>query len=172
MFYSGDLRANDDPLLMTMYTLWVREHNYIAKEIKSINPKATDETIYQTARKILIAQYQHIVYNEFLTALNSKSPLKPAGSTTVSTKPLPDIANSFAIVFTGLVDSMVRQNFKFDSSTVELQKTWFNPEKLWESDGIKKLVTGMLSDKAEKIDRYFIECFYLFYFFCLLTTIL
>ena len=49
-----------------MHTLWLREHNRLAREIKSVRPHLEDEEIFQTARRILIAEMQNIVYEEYL----------------------------------------------------------------------------------------------------------
>ena len=56
---------------MAMHTLWVREHNRIARKLAEINPTCDDEEIYQLARKIVAAEIQHITYNEWLTVLFS-----------------------------------------------------------------------------------------------------
>jgi len=47
----------------------VREHNRIAGEIAAANPSLSDESIYQRARQVVIAELQAITYNEFLPAL-------------------------------------------------------------------------------------------------------
>ena len=54
---------------MAMHTLWVREHNRIATNLKLLRPYADDETLYQETRKIVIAEIQHITYNEWLQVL-------------------------------------------------------------------------------------------------------
>lgn len=68
-FIAGDARVNENQALMAMHTLWVREHNRIATNLKLLRPYADDETLFQEARKIVIAELQHITYNEWLPVL-------------------------------------------------------------------------------------------------------
>ena len=63
---AGDSRAREQPALASLHTLFLREHNWIAREISFRNPGLSDEEVYQRARKIVGAEMQNIVYNEFL----------------------------------------------------------------------------------------------------------
>lgn len=63
---TGDNRVNEQVQLAVMHTLWARFHNVIARELSRLNPHWDDETIYQEARRIVVAIYQHIIYNEWL----------------------------------------------------------------------------------------------------------
>lgn len=65
-FFAGDGRANEQHNLLAMHTLWMREHNRIAKFLHSQNPSWEDEKVFQEARRLVIAEYQHIIYNEWL----------------------------------------------------------------------------------------------------------
>ena len=68
-FHSGDGRVTEHPFLTVMHTIWVREHNRIANILYNSNPVLSDETIFQQARKIVIAELQHIIYSEYLPTI-------------------------------------------------------------------------------------------------------
>ena len=65
-FDAGDPRVNQHPGLMVLHTLFMRLHNYHAKNLHQTNPRWDDDRLFHEARKITIAQYQHIVYHEYL----------------------------------------------------------------------------------------------------------
>ena len=65
-YLAGDIRANEQVLLIAMHTLWVREHNRIAHQLWVNNPEWTDEQIYQETRTYVIALNQAITFNEYL----------------------------------------------------------------------------------------------------------
>ena len=53
--------------LTSMHTIWLREHNRVAISLSKLSSGSwDDETLYQEARKIVTAEYQHIIYNEWL----------------------------------------------------------------------------------------------------------
>ncbi|XP_044539599.1 thyroid peroxidase-like, partial [Gracilinanus agilis] len=57
-FLAGDSRASEVISLAAMHTLWLREHNRLAKNLKVLNAHWSSETIYQEARKIVGALHQ------------------------------------------------------------------------------------------------------------------
>ena len=49
-----------------LHTLFMREHNRVATRLASLNPRWSDDTVYQEARRITVAEYQHIILKEWL----------------------------------------------------------------------------------------------------------
>jgi peroxidase len=55
-----------------MHTLWHREHNRVAKGLAAVNPTWNDTILFEEARRIVIAELQHITFKEFIPSLLSK----------------------------------------------------------------------------------------------------
>lgn len=70
---TGDMRVNEQVLLTLFHTVWVRQHNHLASRLKTINPSWDDEKLFQETRRIVVAQLQHVTYNEYLPPIFGKS---------------------------------------------------------------------------------------------------
>lgn len=68
-FVAGEGRTNENLALASLHTIFNRNHNKIARALASVNPQWVDETLYQEARKINLAIYEHIVFNEFVPTI-------------------------------------------------------------------------------------------------------
>ena len=68
LFLAGDTRSNEHPVLASLHTLFVREHNSIARELKADRRfrRFGDEDIYQFAKRINEIQFQKIIFEEWL----------------------------------------------------------------------------------------------------------
>lgn len=64
-YVGGDIRTNENIVLLSHHVLWAREHNLVCDEIGKLFPSWDDERIYQTARAISIAVFQSIVYSKW-----------------------------------------------------------------------------------------------------------
>ncbi|XP_064304710.1 thyroid peroxidase isoform X2 [Phalacrocorax carbo] len=65
-FMAGDSRSSEVTSLAAMHTLWLREHNRLARALKKINGHWTAETVYQEARKIVGALHQIITLRDYV----------------------------------------------------------------------------------------------------------
>ncbi|XP_053207140.1 peroxidase-like [Panonychus citri] len=68
-FGSGDFRVNQQPFIQMIHLIFVRRHNQHASGLARVNPRASDEILFQEARRLTIAELQHITYNEYLPVL-------------------------------------------------------------------------------------------------------
>ena len=63
---AGDGRFRTVPTLNSFHALFLREHNRLATELAALRPDWNDEELFQRARRIVIAEWQNIVYSEYL----------------------------------------------------------------------------------------------------------
>lgn len=68
-FLAGDIRAQENPDLTALQTLFVREHNRQVNLLKAANPEWSGDQLYNQARAIVGAEIAHITYGEFLPSL-------------------------------------------------------------------------------------------------------
>ena len=61
LFAVGGDRANSNPQVAMMNTLFLREHNRLAKIVESQNPGWDDEHVFQVVRNIVIVLFIKIV---------------------------------------------------------------------------------------------------------------
>lgn len=156
-FLAGDVRANEQPGLTALHTLFMREHNRLAEEITLANPSLTDEEVYQTARRTVGALIQSVTYNEFLPALFG-SDILPA-YTGYDDAVDPSIANEFSTAAYRLGHSMISPEvLRLDANGLEapeghldLKTGFFNPAIL-QSTGIESLLRGLPAQVMQEVD--------------------
>lgn len=71
LYYAGDNRANQQAPLIVQQTIWAREHNY---QVDQLTPYATSQgwtqdELFEAARAINEAEFQHVVFEEYLPKL-------------------------------------------------------------------------------------------------------
>nr|XP_022914641.1 dual oxidase-like [Onthophagus taurus] len=74
-FKLGNPRGNENTFLLTFGVLWFRWHNFLAQNIRNLQPNWSSDKVFNEARKWVIATQQHIVIDEWLpTWLNNPLP--------------------------------------------------------------------------------------------------
>lgn len=158
-FIAGDVRVNEQLALTAFHTMFLREHNRIARELKKLNPHWSGETVYLEARKILGAFQQIINFKEYLPRILGEEGME---------KFIPEyegyddtVDSSIANVFTS--------GFRFGHTTVQpfifrlaknyiehpqfpsilLHQTFFAPWRLLKEGGVDPIIRGLVGRPAK-----------------------
>ncbi len=76
-YYAGDNRVNQQAPLISLQTVWAREHNY---QVDQLTPYAekynwTQDQLFEAARAITEAEWQNVIYTEYVPKLLGKNAL-------------------------------------------------------------------------------------------------
>lgn len=161
-FLAGDIRANEQNGLTAMHTLFVREHNRIARRIASRNRRLSDEQIYLRARKRVVSILQAITYNEYLPALLGPHGLDRYRGYRADVNP--NIANVFSTASYRFGHSMLNSELlRLDNSgnpiaagNIALRDAFFNPDEIL-THGIDPLLKGLTVQTAQQVDSQIID---------------
>ena len=154
-FFAGESRSNEHIAITALHTLFVREHNRIAKEIDEAEPDLTDEEIFQKARKINAAIIQSITYNEFLPSLGIELDSYKGYNKSID----PQISHIFSVVAFRIGHSQVGErvvliNETEDRQIIPMKDTFFNP-KIIHEHGIDSILRGLFMTNQQANDIYY-----------------
>jgi peroxidase len=68
-FIAGDPRVMENPELSAVTILFMREHNYWVSQLRTQHSDWTGDQLYNMAKAITTAEYQNIIYTEYLPVL-------------------------------------------------------------------------------------------------------
>ncbi|KAI1708148.1 heme peroxidase domain-containing protein [Ditylenchus destructor] len=170
-FLTGSSMTNILPTNAAFHTIWVRQHNRLAKELKSLNPYWNDERIYQETRRIVIAQLQHITFNEWLPIIIGKNQLRSNGlqlrqnsfdsDYSIKTNPstLNEYASAVGLFFYSLLPESIGLADK-DEPTVPLTQirhlgnTFNDPSLLYQRDKLDGLLRFLLREPTREFGNF------------------
>ncbi len=161
LFVAGDVRANENPLLTTLHTLFVREHNRLCDELKADNPDWDDEMLYQRARKILGGIIQAITYEEWLPTMGLRIPPYTGYDSSVN----PGIMNVFSVaafrfghtLLNGTILRMDNDGSTMPVGNLSLRNAFFNPAAIQEMGDIYSYLVGMGVQVQQSFDAKVID---------------
>lgn len=157
-FTAGDVRVNEQVGLLSMHTIWMREHNRIAKLFNEINPHWTGEQIYQESRKIVGAMMQHITFKQWLPRIIGEEGMELMGEYKgYNPSENPSISNEFATAALRFGHSLInpilhRLNWNFETieqGHLPLHKAFFAPWRVVYEGGVDPLLRGLFSVPAK-----------------------
>ena len=174
LFIAGDVRANEQVGLTASHTLFVREHNRLAADLKDrlksgdailIN-KLNDsglsrgDFIYESTRKVVGAQIQKITYEEWLPAVLGQDFLKEYTGYDETIDP--SISNEFSTAafrfgHTLLSPQINRADGDGNvTGNISLQNAFFNPSEI-KNNGVDSLLFGLTTQTAQEVDTFLVD---------------
>lgn len=165
-FDAGDGRVNEQPLLSIMHTIWVREHNRIADQLVLLLPGKSDDFYFQQARRVVIAEMQHIIYTEYLPVLLgpdlANQVLSPDFGYTPSINPA--IFNEFSTAAFRMGHSQLRNFLRLfeadgrkSSLSYLLSDSFNDPGRLLNPAFIDNALRGLIQTSAQSVDNCFAD---------------
>ena len=160
-YVAGDVRANENPLLVAFHTLFLREHNRLCDVVSELHPGWNDERIYQQARKINIAKYQYIIYNEWLPAMGVDVTRYNGYNEEVN----PQIFNEFSTaafrlghtLINGTLIRMDNEGDQMKQGNISLRDAFFNPFAVELVGGVDCYLKGMATQVSQEFDSKVID---------------
>lgn len=161
-FVAGDERANENPLLSGLHTLFVREHNRMCDELAKQHPDWTDERLYQHARKYVGGFVQAITYREWLPQLGVAVPTytgyKPNVNATLANE---FTAAAFRLGHTLLNGNLLRLHNNgepLEEGPLSLRDAFFNPYAILTTPGgLDPFFKGMAVQTMQQFDSKVID---------------
>lgn len=161
MFFCGDIRCEENTMLLAWHTLWLRNHNYFAEAYADAVPDALDEEIFQNARIRNINEYQFIVWEQYLPyLLGRRTFFELTGEYELDLDEEPTCTLIFtSAVFryghSGVSNDLqfVDENGNTAAPTVALADAFFNPDPLIEdNERIGEMFIGQSMIAHDQLD--------------------
>ncbi len=161
-FVAGDLRVNEQVGLITLQTLFMREHNWWAERFSQSNPDASENEIYDFARLVVGAEMQTITYREFLPILLGPNALPPYRG--YQSKADASISNEFATAAYRLGHSLLSPTLRrlnaqgqtIPEGDLSLRDSFFNLAPV-EHQGIDPILRGLCTQVCQDLDHLVID---------------
>lgn len=159
-FKAGDHRNNENLGLLAMHTIWMREHNRVAEELRAVNNHWTGDRIYFEARKIIGAVMQHITYKSWLPIVLGENEMKKLGEYKgYSDEVDPTISSVFATAAMRFGHTLINpilyrldNNFEtIPDGNLPLHKAFFAPDLMMESGGIDPILRGLYASGSKSV---------------------
>ncbi|VDK47012.1 unnamed protein product [Cylicostephanus goldi] len=143
--FSGSDDANILPGVGALHTIFVKQHNRVAQLLREINRHWSDAKLFDETRRIVVAQLQHITFNEFLPIMLGKENIRKYGLNLHQSGFDSDydmaidgaVLNEFAVTFPYVLWSLMPQDKLFNAFN--------NPSKLYESRGVETVLKQLMA---------------------------
>ncbi|XP_053669270.1 chorion peroxidase-like [Anopheles marshallii] len=165
-FRSGDDRTNQIVSLTSIHTLFLREHNRVATRLAALNRHWDDEQLYQEARRIVGAELQRILYNEYLPAIVGRNKARQYGlldghkghTDFYSPDVKPVVFNelsgaAFRFGHSTVDGAFLIQHRHRRSELVPIQEVFLNPSRLLERSFFDDFLFSLVDQPQQQVDN-------------------
>ncbi len=163
LFLAGDVRSNEQVGLTAMHTLFVREHNRWARQIRLTRPWLSGDEIYHSARRMVIAEIQIVTYEEFLPALIGHDAMTTyqgydPGDPTIFTEFSGAAYRLGHTLINARLMRLDRKGREISGGHLALRDAFFNaPEIIRRRDDIDPILRGLASQRSQAFDHMIVD---------------
>lgn len=159
VYLAGDIRANENPNLLSLHTMMAREHNYWAGQLAEAHPDWDDDQLFAGARQIVEYEIQKITYDQWLPhligdALPDDIAYDPAANGQISVEFSTAAFRFGHTLVSSSLDALADDGS--DSGSLGLMDGFFQHEMVQEG-GIDALIRGMLDGTAQELDTKVVD---------------
>lgn len=153
-FVAGDHRSNEHPALTAMHTIFLREHNRLVDVVAERIPTLPGNLLYEFARKLNIAQFQKIVYEEFYPAIIGKELPRYRGFRRNVNPTISDIfaGAAFRIGHTLVGNNIPRRSYNGQLPPIEKPNIFFRLAAEFSPTDVDDIVRGVANSPAQEVD--------------------
>jgi hypothetical protein len=161
-FILGDPRGTENPDLLSVQTLFIREHNWHATRLAQLHPTWSGEQIYQRARSIVIAEEQVITYKEWVPKVLGENAIPTYTGFKSDTDASIKIEFAAAAlrfghsIVSGAQDRIDEQGNLTEALTLA-QAFFLTPAQFERNGGADGFLRKLAADVSNKLDVYIIE---------------
>jgi hypothetical protein len=157
---AGDIRAPENIALTSMHTIWMREHNHQVDRLAALHPEWNDEQLFQSARIIVEAEMQHVIYKEWLPILIGHGTLD--AYTGYDSSVDPRVTHEFATAafrlgHTLLPNALEAMGEKAEEQSIPLGDAFFQPHQLAQVGGVDAMIRGLADHMAQEFDETIVD---------------
>lgn len=164
-FLAGDHRVNEHPVLTSLHTIFLREHNRLVKVIRrklgypeNLNGRQ-GARLYQFARLVNILQFQKIVYEEFYPAIIRRElPQYTGARSNVN----PDVSvifsgAAFRVGHTMVSDDVAIKNRTGFEKPITRKNIFFRRASDFTSRLLNKVIRGAARRRCQEVDLLVVD---------------
>lgn len=158
-FVTGDHRANEHTAIIAMHTIFVRNHNSLVDMMRKRIPDLPADRQYEYARKLNIAEFQKIIYEEFYPALIANNLPAYKGFRRNVDPTVSDIFVTAALRLghTLVGNTLPRRGRMGPLPPIGGDNLFFPPASAFSSDEMDNIFRGLANGAAQEIDSQVVD---------------